>query len=84
MLFKNLNYNVVHFSLIKNIGLIPANERKVMQDYCKILVKYDRMTTPNSHKLFSKIVALSLMENMDRDKMNEIISKINKIVKEEN
>ena len=42
------------------------------------------MITPNSHKLFSKIVALSLMENMDRDKMNEIISKINQIVKEEN
>lgn len=42
------------------------------------------MKTPNSHKLFSKIVALSLMENMDRDKMNEIISKINQIVKEEN
>lgn len=38
----------------------------------------------NSNKLFSKIVALSLMENMDRDKMNEIISKINQIVKEEN
>jgi dTDP-4-amino-4,6-dideoxygalactose transaminase len=42
------------------------------------------MKTPNSHKLFSKIVALSLMKNMDRDKMNEIISKINQIVKEEN
>ncbi len=42
------------------------------------------MKTQNSHKLFSKIVALSLMEDMDRDKMNEIISKINQIVKEEN
>lgn len=65
-------------------GLIPANERKVIQEYCKNLVSYDRMITPNSHKLFSKIVALSLMENMNRDKMDEIISKINKIVKEEN
>ena len=82
MLFKNLNYNVVHFSLIKNIGLIPANERKVMQDYYKILVKYDRMTTPNSHKLFQKIIALSLMENTDKVKMNEIITKIKQIIEE--
>lgn len=80
---KKLNKNRV-INSTGTFGLIPANERKVIQEYCKNLVSYDRMKTPNSHKLFSKIVALSLMENIDRDKMNEIISKINQIVKEEN
>ena len=76
---KKLNKNRV-INSTGTFGLIPANERKVIQEYCKNLVSYDRMKTPNSHKLFSKIVALSLMKNMDRDKMNEIISKINQIM----
>ena len=60
---KKLNKNGV-INSTGTFGLIPANERKVIQEYCKNLVSYDRMITPNSHKLFSKIVALSLMENM--------------------
>ena len=63
-------------------GLIPANERKVMRDYCKSLVSYDKMITSNSHKLFKKIVALSLMENTDKSKMDEISAKIKQILEE--
>lgn len=80
---KKLNENGIVNST-GTFGLIPANERKVIQEYCKNLINYDRMVTPNSQKLFKKIVALSLMENMDKGKMNEIILKIMQIVKEEN
>lgn len=80
---KKLNENGI-INSTGTFGLIPANERKVMQDYCKDLVSYDRIITPNSHKIFKKIVALSLMENTDKNKMDEIISKIKQIVKEVN
>ena len=63
-------------------GLIPANERKVMQDYCKNLVSYDKMITQNSHKLFKQVIALSLTEDTDKMKMDEKISKIKQIVEE--
>lgn len=80
---KKLNENGI-INGTGTLGLIPANERKVIQEYCKDLVSYDRMVTPNSHKIFKKIVALSLMENMGKGKMDEIISKIKQIVKEVN
>lgn len=80
---KKLNDNEI-INSTGTFGLMPANERKVIQEYCKNIVSYDRMRTPNSHELFNKIVALSLMENMDKDKLKEVVSKINQIVEEEN
>lgn len=65
-------------------GLIPANERKVMKDYCKNLVSCDKIITSNSHKLLKRIVALSLTENTDKNEMDEMIAKIKQIVKEKN
>lgn len=78
---KRLNENGVVNST-GTFGLIPANERKVMQDYCKNLVSYDKMITSNSHKLFKQVIALSLTEDTDKMKMDEKISKIKQIVEE--
>lgn len=78
---KKLNENSI-INSTGTFGLIPVNERKVIQDYCRDLVSYDRIVTPNSHKLFKKIIALSLVENMDKSKIDEIISKIKQIVEE--
>lgn len=64
-------------------GLIPANERKVFQDYCKDKVSYDKMYTPNSKKLFNDIVALSIMEDTNQNRMDEIINEIKRIVRED-
>lgn len=57
-------------------GLMPANKRKVFQNYCNGLVKNDRMNTPNSEKLFKNVIALSIIENTDKDKLNAIINAI--------
>ena len=61
-------------------GLIPANERKVIQDYCNGKVDYDRMITPNSKRLFNNIIALSIIENTDQYKLDNIIENIRKIL----
>lgn len=64
-------------------GLVPANERRVIQDYCKDKVSYDKMATLNSKQLLNNIIALSIMENTDKDKMDKIIMKIKGLLEEE-
>lgn len=61
-------------------GLIPANYRKVFKNYCKGKVNSDKMKTPNSEKLFKKVVALSIMENTDRKQLDNIIEKIEELL----
>lgn len=59
-------------------GLIPANERKVFCDYCKKMDCYDKMNIINSHNFFNTVIAISLMENMNMDKLDEIVLEIKK------
>lgn len=57
-------------------GLMPANKRKVFQNYCKGLAENDRMNTPNSEMLFEEVIALSIMENTNFDELDAIIKNI--------
>lgn len=61
-------------------GLIPANKRKVFENYCNGRVESDKMKTPNSEKLLKEIIALSIMENTDIDKLDVIIKNIRKML----
>ena len=61
-------------------GLVPANNRKVFKDYCKELIPYDKIYTPNSENLLNNIIAISLMENKTKSRLDNIIEFIRKEV----
>ena len=81
-LFSNKSNKNGVINSVGTFGLVPANERKVIKDYCDNKVGYNKNFTPNSHELFEKIVAISLLENMNKSNLDEIVLKIKQIAKE--
>lgn len=59
-------------------GLIPANKRKSIKKYCSTLNMYDKINVANSENFLNNIIAITLMENYDKEKLDEIVA----IVKE--
>ena len=74
---RELNANGI-INSTGTFGLMPANKRQVFTDYCNGIVETSRMYTPNSEKIFEKFIALSIMENMDTKKLDNIVENLKK------
>lgn len=78
---RNLNEHGI-INSTGTFGLIPANERKVIQDYCKDRIDWERMKTPNSKQFFNDVIALSISESTDQARMDQMIRQIKTMMKE--
>ena len=62
-------------------GLIPANKRESIKKYCSALNMYDKIYAVNSENLLNNIIAITLMENYDEEKLDEIVTIVKELLK---
>lgn len=62
-------------------GLIPANNRESIKKYCSTLNMYDKIYAINSENLLNNIIAVTLMEDYDKEKLDEIVKNIKELLK---
>ena len=62
-------------------GLIPANNRESIKKYCSTLNMYDKIHAINSENLLNNIIAVTLMEDYDKEKLDEIVKNIKELLK---
>lgn len=62
-------------------GLIPANKRESIRKYCSTLNMYDKINVANSENLLNNIIAITLMENYDEEKLDQIVAIVKELLK---